>query len=399
MGKHSSSEDMIVCMFFTSINRKKLGVQVALYFLHTTHFGSIDMGDTAFRSSSDRGTKEIWHRALLSAPYTASRQPLSLAFFLAAAISSGVRQQRPKRFQLIAHHLKRWFQLQVLAQHFVDVVVQVPDEFGERFPTLVHVVVAFLFHVGQSMGHVFGEIVATMDARQHLTQTKEQSLVPYLSFWSIVEGRTSGACSMSVVPHTDVWKPSPELKSFASNTGWYVSFTYRSMSSDKRFHSWAFPPRRINALIDCRKAVSRFFNRFSVNVNFFHRFGGDHLFLFLHQNRKKATWTKMAGPCIRNDVFIDCCRKKYSPTQNSIMDSVLTNSDVALQFGTMPTGSNKHDIVTQFNEWARDSIEKGARQDNGDGILRKPEPRLQKRFGVSKPVPSMLRHGMDQKKN
>ena len=67
----------------------------------------------------------------------------------------------------------------------------------------------------------------------------------------------------------------------------------------------------------------------------------------------------MAGPCIRNDVFIDCCRKKYSPTQNSIMDSVLTNSDVALQFGTMPTGSNKHDIVTQFNEWARDSIEKG----------------------------------------
>ena len=80
------------------------------------------------------------------------------------------------------------------------------------------------------------------------------------------------------------------------------------------------------------------------------------------------------------------------------MDSVLTNSDVALQFGTMPTGSNKHDIVTQFNEWARDSIEKGHDKTTAMAFYENPEPRLQKRFGVSKPVPSMLRHGMDQKK-
>ena len=42
------------------------------------------------------------------------------------------------------------------------------------------------------------------------------------------------------------------------------------------------------------------------------------------------------------------------------MDSASThNSDITLQFGTAPMESNKHDIVMQFNELARDSIEKG----------------------------------------
>ena len=308
LGKHSSSEDMIVCMFFTSINRKKNWVSKLLFIFCTRH--TLDRLIWEIPPSGHRRT--VGQRNLAPCFTLGTVHGIEAAalfgFLLGSRNLFWGEATRPKRFQLIAHHLKRWFQLQVLAQHFVDVVVQVPDEFGERFPTLVHVVVAFLFHVGQSMGHVFGEIVATMDARQHLTQTKEQSLVPYLSFWSIVEGEQVEHAPCRWSPHRRL-ETVPRIEIVCIKY-WLVRFLHvRSMSSDKRFHSWAFPTK--NPCIDrLSKSSKRFFNRFSVNVNFFSPFWRRPSFSFFYiRIEKKATWTKMAGPCIRNDVFIDCCRK------------------------------------------------------------------------------------------